>query len=429
MMNPRYGCLILLLLFSCVLQAEGDKHLGVASCASSVCHGRVEASEIHGALMTEYSTWFRLDRHSQAFATLKTDLSKRIASNLGLADAASSGICLDCHADNVVKEQQGEDFHLSDGVGCENCHGAAEHWIAGHYGDDASYQASVSRGMKDLANPYTRAEVCLDCHLGNSNQLATHRIMAAGHPRLRFDLSTYEAIMPAHHIVDDDYRDRKPVKTLAGQFAAGVVVTSERYLALVLSDAMNATGPFPEFALFDCFSCHQPIPEGKAAGYPKGGGRSLGMPTFMTANFYLLDRLLVANESSILDDYRTTLKKFLPRHGLKQREHKTAGKELLTLIKQARAEFEDRFQSEELELLAQLLALDSVTNFADYISAEQLFMSLDVLTRALNSEDFPVEALDPLYETFQGAWRFDETAYAAELKRLLKQLKTLEVQQ
>ena len=69
---------------------EEPKHLGVASCASSVCHGRVEASEKHNALMTEYSVWFRHDRHARAYETLSSPLSKRIASNLGLVDASSA---------------------------------------------------------------------------------------------------------------------------------------------------------------------------------------------------------------------------------------------------------------------------------------------------------------------------------------------------
>ena len=80
------------------------KHLGVASCATSVCHGKLAPAPDKHVALNEYQTWTREDRHAQAYRTLELAESKRIAANLGLASASTAPICLNCHADNVPSD-------------------------------------------------------------------------------------------------------------------------------------------------------------------------------------------------------------------------------------------------------------------------------------------------------------------------------------
>ena len=82
-------------------QSAPDKHLGVASCASGVCHGSVQGLEVAHVLQNEYVTWTQQDKHATAYQTLLSERSRQIARNLGLANPHEAGICLDCHADNV----------------------------------------------------------------------------------------------------------------------------------------------------------------------------------------------------------------------------------------------------------------------------------------------------------------------------------------
>ena len=100
-------------------------HLGVATCASGVCHGSVRAREATAVSQNEYVIWSRRDRHRAAYNTLLTDQSKSIAKNLGLKNAHEADMCLDCHADNVAVENRGERFQISEGFGCEACHGGS----------------------------------------------------------------------------------------------------------------------------------------------------------------------------------------------------------------------------------------------------------------------------------------------------------------
>ena len=57
--------------------------------------------------------------------------SKR-GNNLGLPNAHEADLCLDCHADNVPTAMRGPEFDITDGVGCEACHGGSETWAALH---------------------------------------------------------------------------------------------------------------------------------------------------------------------------------------------------------------------------------------------------------------------------------------------------------
>jgi len=185
------------------------KHLGVASCASSVCHGKLTAQTDRNVALNEYRTWSHDDYHSRAFRDLSNSQSQIMAGKLGLASAATAKICLDCHADNVAANLRGPKFQLSDGVGCEACHGGAEKWIETHTQKTAKHADNLARGMYPSEQPLRRAELCLSCHMGTRDKLATHIIMGAGHPRLRFELQVFTFNQPAHVTIDADYVQRK----------------------------------------------------------------------------------------------------------------------------------------------------------------------------------------------------------------------------
>ena len=170
-----------------VPQYSEEQHLGVASCASGVCHGSVRGRTATPVNQNEYVIWSRRDRHRIAYNTLLTDESKQIASKLGLKNAHEADMCLDCHADNVPEEKRGERFQITDGVGCESCHGGAERFISTHVDPDTGRAENIEAGLYPTDDPRARAKLCLSCHLGTSEKMASHDIMGAGHPRISFE--------------------------------------------------------------------------------------------------------------------------------------------------------------------------------------------------------------------------------------------------
>src|SRR3546814_2990582 len=126
-------------------------------------------------------------------------------------------------------------------------------WLSSHYAVGASHAANVSRGMIPLDNPKARASVCLDCHFGSADpgQFVNHRIMAAGHPRIAFELDLFSTLQQ-HHNEDADYARRKGRTQSVKMWAVGQAMALARSLTL-FADARRVTeGVFPEFYFLDC---------------------------------------------------------------------------------------------------------------------------------------------------------------------------------
>lgn len=274
--------------------AEAQRFEGVASCAGSTCHGRAEGNGKvvrQDELMHWQEPSSRGGAHSRAYAALASARGQTIASALGLGKATSAQACLGCHA--TTGGASGERFQLSDGVGCESCHGAASSWIASHYAVPATHASNISQGMKDLGNPAVRASVCLDCHFGSAKpgQFVTHSMMAAGHPRVVFELDLFSSLQQ-HWDEDTDYARRKGRTDSVRLWAVGQAEAVQRSLTLFANTRLATQSIFPEFYFYDCHSCHRGIDDkpGRKRTFETNPGRPIpfGNPPYNDENMIML---------------------------------------------------------------------------------------------------------------------------------------------
>ena len=177
---------------------DGNTHEGVATCAGSMCHGSVKQYKQTNILHNEYITWDRRDVHSRAYNKLFQDDFKAITDKLGLKAPHEEPICLDCHASNIKPEHRGTKFQMTDGIGCETCHGGSEDWLSSHTDKEATHAKNIERGLYPTDDIVMRARLCMSCHYGNDHQFVTHDIMGAGHPRISFELDTFTELQPKH---------------------------------------------------------------------------------------------------------------------------------------------------------------------------------------------------------------------------------------
>lgn len=279
-----------------------DIHLGVASCAGSTCHGAPEPFQNSPVLQNEYVTWQKYDSHSKAYDVLLEDRSKRIARNLGLDEPAHEAEeCLVCHASNVPQELRGARFQISDGVGCESCHGGASRWLGLHASGIATHQQNIEAGLLATEDPVVRAEICLDCHFGSTEdplQFVTHEIMGAGHPRMSFELDTFTAVQPAHYAMDADYFERKDVIDGVRTWAIGSALMIQRRMELLASPKTGTQGMFPELVFFDCHACHEPMSEVDWTARP-GTGLGPGWPKFNDAHMLMLEAAMQMADAAL----------------------------------------------------------------------------------------------------------------------------------
>ncbi len=273
--------------------AGGATYVGVATCGGTTCHGRSEAD---GPVVRQDEIMLWQDpataagAHSRAWAVLREPRARTIAQRLGIGEASGAPICLGCHA--TPAGRRGARFQTSDGVGCESCHGPASTWLASHYAVGGTHAANVARGLVPLESPTARAARCLDCHFGSAGegQFVTHRIMAAGHPRISFELDLFSTLQQ-HHQDDADYRARKGRGDPTRMWAIGQAMALDRALSL-FTTARGTEGMFPEFYFFDCHSCHRQISDDPRfrPGAVANPGRPIpsGMPPFNDENMIML---------------------------------------------------------------------------------------------------------------------------------------------
>lgn len=208
--------------------------------------------------------------------------------------------CLVCHATlepvggNISLAQQES---LQDGVSCEACHGAAEKWLGPHTehtwrtGKSAADRAGL--GFIDLRLDLTqRAQTCAKCHVGGPGRDVNHDLIAAGHPRLNFELAAYHANLPAHWSVSEDQKafpvaDNPNGSALEARlWLIGQLTSADAALDLLENRAAQSNHdarptPWPEFAEYGCFACHHelqspswrqqsPVAGRKPGSYPWG---------------------------------------------------------------------------------------------------------------------------------------------------------------
>lgn len=245
-----------------------DRHEGVASCSGSTCHGRqlaTGATVRQNELLTWQDETSIAGVHSRAWRVLLQPRAKAIATRLGIGAPEAAAECVSCHGD--ATPHRGVRFRIDEGVGCEACHGGSQRWLASHIRVGVSHADNVRAGMIPVDDVRTRASVCLDCHFGSAKpgQFVTHRVMAAGHPRVAFELDLFTALQ-RHHDEDADYVRRKgPRAGGVKTWAVGQALALDRALTLFQGRGLSST--FPEAYFFDCRSCHRTFSDDPSARF------------------------------------------------------------------------------------------------------------------------------------------------------------------
>lgn len=422
-------CMLVVFFFMAVIAADAaelpdageDRHMGVATCAASQCHGSAVPRDVTNVLQNEYVTWTQADPHARAYETLNKPESQRIASRLGIGRAREAKICLDCHADNVSTERRGEKFQVADGVGCEACHGGAQNWLSSHYSVPAvSHADNLAAGLYPTEIPADRAALCLSCHLGTRDKFATHRMMAAGHPRLAFELDTFTELWRTagrqpHYRIDADYRERKVTVSHTYSWASGLLAEAKRRIDLVETQRFAAGGLFPELAFYDCHSCHRSMKSVQWRALPRHGGAGPGMPFINDGAFVMvlaLSRSIAPDSAGDLEAALATLHTAGSKSIGQARDAARALGAVLARIESRLTP--DTLQNRERAILADVLATGAEGNYLDYVSAEQAFMAVQMLVIEIGDPDLEAR-LDALADSLDD----DERFRPAEFARLL----------
>lgn len=370
---------------------------GVASCAGSTCHGRAEGN---GAVVRqdEIATWQEPSSssgaHSRAYAVLAGRRGRQIAASLGLGNATSAPACLGCHSTYAPAARRGPKFTSTDGVGCESCHGpSGGAWLAEHYALPATHASNVAAGLTPLDNPKARANVCLDCHYGSNKpgQFVTHAMMAAGHPRVSFELDLFSALQQ-HHQVDGDYIARKGAPNAVRFWAVGQAEAVRRATTLFAQPKFAYEGAFPQFYFYDCHSCHRTITDGpsRKLTFESNPGRPIpfGNPPFNDENMIMLQAVagaLVPGEASA---FQAAARDFHKAMGAGPAEARAAAQALSSRAGALSDALSGRAyaNADAFKVIAIIAGEATAARFTDYAGSVQAVMAVDTLLNALVKE-------------------------------------------
>jgi hypothetical protein len=418
------------------MAADGAaRHEGVASCSGSTCHGR-QVPTGRGVRQTEIATWqdpsSQAGAHSRSWQVLGEERAKAIAARLGFGPAQSAPQCTGCHVEPATN--RGPRFQESDGVGCEACHGGSSTWLASHTALRATHASNVAKGMVALDIPEVRAGVCLNCHFGSSepNQFVSHRMMAAGHPSISFELDWFSESQ-RHYDLNDDYARRKTIARDVKVWAVGQAMALERALTLYDSSRGTQGGLFPEFYFFDCQSCHRhAVSSGGDAvlrAEPNPGRPiPLGTPAFNDSNMIMLVAAARAAAPSLSETFESEIREF---HSALNQGRDSAIRAADRLAGTAHA-LGDRFEAhtfghdETLAILNQLVSNSVSARYTDWSESEQVYYGICDLETELQPRNYRCDAdpaLSALFKSLGDRNSFDPAQFRNSLMRVAAGLK------
>ncbi len=216
-----------------------------------------------------------------------------MAVKLGIREAHTDSRCLACHTTNAGKTNvaHGERFSLEFGVGCEACHGPAGDWLSAHTQKSWRTLSDLQKaelGFRDLQSATNRADACAVCHVGSESATVDHDLIAAGHPRLTFELAAYHSMLPKHWNAREELQ-RDPMQEVRlwaiGQATTAKVTTEISRARAQAALDKQSDRVATDLAEFDCHSCHHDLAE-ESWRVNRWSLGKLGAPQWGTWNVY-----------------------------------------------------------------------------------------------------------------------------------------------
>lgn len=276
--------------------------------------------------------------------------------------------------------------------------------------------------MYPTEKPLARAKLCETCHVGAEDRFATHQIMGAGHPRLSFELDAFSTNQPAHYSVDADYIRRKGHIEAFNLWLTGQLVNAQR--VVTLSAGHWFRGPqsmYPDFAFYDCHSCHHPMSDLRWSRRVAGPGIAPGSLRLQTDHLLILLATCQALDPGTADGFERAINGYV--HAGQRSD--AAVREAGAVLNKWLVAHEDQWvvrtfsKAQVADVRRNLVRYAATGRMGDFAAAEQTFLGVESLSLYLGDENRLRKSLDELFKTVENATKYEPDRFSASAKSLL----------
>jgi hypothetical protein len=246
-------------------------------------------------------------------------------------------------------------------------------------------------------------------------------MMAAGHPRLSFELVAFTANQPAHFDFDEDYEHRKSPQPPIRLWIEGLAHAVKAQTALLRSERVHRGGLFPELAVFDCHACHHPMDDRRNAQTAVHAGLGLGAVRVNDSSALLLIAALEVFDPAQSSALRSELNALHRASARSLADLRQAAVRMDTRMGDVLASIRGRsFKPEDLlSLRASLLRRAGAGAYRDFAAAEQASHAIETLCIELGEGELLKPQLNRLFASLEDEHRFRPDHFATSARQLI----------
>jgi hypothetical protein len=179
----------------------------------------------------------------------------------------------------------------------------------------------------------------------------------------------------------------------------------------------HPAGMFPEFAFYDCHSCHHPMDKIRWNAQRAGTGVKPGTLRLQTQNFVVLQAVAETFEPAALPEL-VNLTNALVRAGQRDPAEVAAAARSLAdwLVKRDALTRRQFSRTEVINVRKMLVNYAAADKAGDYAAAEQIVLGVESLSYSLGDRDNKKASLDSLYSAVKNDTSFSPSQFVAAAK-------------
>jgi hypothetical protein len=250
-------------------------------------------------------------------------------------------------------------------------------------------------------------------------------MMAAGHPRLSFEMDTFLALQPPHYRIDEDYKKRKPVFSSTQIWGYGQLAAALREMDALQGPRVNNGAAFPELALFNCYGCHMSSMRRTDWSHRLlEGGAEPGSVPISDGHLVMAWIIARALDPQVAPNLLHMSRSLLGSSAGDRSQIVAHSREVAGTLRRLCDAAAGRVwkPADERQLLTTLVAVGTSGEFRDYVGAEQAVMGIDGLLIELGLADHFRKRVDELYKLTQNDEAYAPEQFVASLQQLQSEL-------